>query len=480
MNDAIRVEQLIDEAAAARPEHVALVCGGRRWTYRQLQAERDRRAGLLVEAGLQPGTIVVTAERFTDDHVLSFLACCQAGAALASLPPPYTASERQRVTARLQPQLAFTADGAGDPALIAPQSLPITLPGSPGMAAVAEAKRRSQTGTADDLATIRTTSTTTKADPKLVMRPHRQMTWWRDFQPWWAQTDLVTCCPLRDHFNAGDLAYTFGRQGTLVIHSGAHYDLEGLLAAERVTAVQLVPALAALLVQQTATPPLLPHLAVIRTVAAALPAEIRAALTARYGVPIIEEYMLAKCQPVCSPQDRDTPAGSVGQPLPGNELRLLDANGEPVTTGAIGEVIIRSPGMMRGYLGDPATTVTVLRDGWFHTGDLAQCDAAGRYFLLDRRSLQINVGGYKVTPEEVEQVLRTHPGAREVVILPMPHPILGEAVRAVIVPQGTPPDAQALRRYCRQALAGYKVPRQIDFRDELPRSTLGKVLRHQL
>lgn len=480
MSDAIRVEQLIDEAAAARPDHVALVFGGHRWTYRQLQAERDRRAGILVEAGLQPGAIVVTAERFTDDHVLSFLACCQAGAALASLPPPYTASERQRITARLQAQLALTAAGSNDPALNAPQSLPVTLPGNPGEAAIAEAKQRSRTGTPDDLATIRTTSTTTKADPKLVMRPHRQMTWWRDFQPWWAQADLVTCCPLRDHFNAGDLAYTFGRQGTLVIHGGAHYDLERLMAAERVTTIQLVPALAALLMQQTTPPPPLPHLAVIRTVAAALPSEIHAALTARYGVPIIEEYMLAECQPVCSPQDRATPAGSVGQPLPGNEIQLIDTEGEPVEEGAIGEIVIRSPGMMRGYLGDPVTTSAVLRDGWFHTGDLARRDAAGRYALLGRQSLQINVGGYKVTPDEVEQVLRAHPGVREAVILPMPHRILGEAVRAVIDPAGIPPDAQALRRFCRRTLAGYKVPRQIDFRTELPRSILGKVLRHQL
>ena len=480
MSSAVRVEQLIDEAAAARPDHVALVFGDRRWTYRQLQAERDRRAGVLVEAGLPPGAIVVTAERFTDDHILSFLACCQAGAALASLPPPYTASERQRVTARLQAQLVLTTAGLSDPALIARQSLPITLPGSPGEAAIAEAKRRSQAGTPDDLATIRTTSTTTKADPKLVMRPHRQMTWWRDFQPWWAQTELVTCCPLRDHFNAGDLAYTFGRQGTLVIHGGTHYDLERLMAATGVTAIQLVPALATLLVQQTAPPPPLPDLAVIRTVAAALPSEIHAALMARYGVPIIEESMLAECQPVCSPQDRATPAGSVGQALPGNAIQLLDADGKPVEDGAIGELVIRSPGMMRGYLGDPATTSAVLRDGWFHTGDLARRDAAGRYFLLGRRSLQINVGGYKVTPEEVEQVLREHPSVREAVILPMPHRILGEAVRAVIVPEGTSPDAQALRRFCRRTLAGYKVPRRIDFRDELPRSTLGKVLRHQL
>ncbi|HEY8600729.1 MAG TPA: long-chain fatty acid--CoA ligase, partial [Thermomicrobiales bacterium] len=162
------------------------------------------------------------------------------------------------------------------------------------------------------------------------------------------------------------------------------------------------------------------------------------------------------------------------------ELRLLDTNGEPVEEGAIGEIVIRSPGMMRGYLGEPETTAAVLRDGWFHTGDLARRDAEGRFFLVGRQSLQINVGGFKVAPEEVEQTLRAHPGVREVVILPMPHRILGEAVRAVIVPHDPPPDAQALRRFCQRALAGYKVPRRIDFRDELPRSTLGKVLRHQL
>ncbi len=175
-----------------------------------------------------------------------------------------------------------------------------------------------------------------------------------------------------------------------------------------------------------------------------------------------------------------TPTGSIGIPHPGVDARIVDEDGMYVPEGAIGELLICSPGLTLGYLDDPVATARTLRDGWLWTGDLARRDADGLYYLEGRRGLRINVGGFKVSPEEVEAVLEQHPGVREAVVLAMPDAARGEAVRAVIVPEGTPPSAGELRRYCRERLAGYKVPRRFEFRDELPRSPLGKVLRHKL
>ncbi|MFN8511819.1 MAG: AMP-binding protein [Chloroflexia bacterium] len=176
-----------------------------------------------------------------------------------------------------------------------------------------------------------------------------------------------------------------------------------------------------------------------------------------------------------------TPPGSVGKPNPGVEVRLLDDAGNEVAEGTTAEMVVRSPSMMLGYLDDPEATAAILRDGWLYTGDLAHRDAAGFYYIEGRRGLQINVGGSKVAPEEVEAVLLQHPGVREAVAVPQPDRSRGEVVRAIVVPEGDAPDAQALRRFCRARLAGYKVPRSIEFRSEpLPRSALGKVIRQRL
>ncbi|MFN8511818.1 MAG: AMP-binding protein [Chloroflexia bacterium] len=174
-------------------------------------------------------------------------------------------------------------------------------------------------------------------------------------------------------------------------------------------------------------------------------------------------------------------SASVGKPGGWIEVRIVDGAGQSVPEGAVGELIVRSPGLMLGYLDDPEANAITLRDGWYHTGDNARRDAQGYYYLLGRRGIQINVGGQKVAPEEVEAVLLLHPGVREAVVVPQPDVLRGEVVRAIVVPEGAAPGMQELRRFCRAQLAGYKVPRAIEFRSEpLPRSALGKVLRQQL
>jgi long-chain acyl-CoA synthetase len=152
-----------------------------------------------------------------------------------------------------------------------------------------------------------------------------------------------------------------------------------------------------------------------------------------------------------------------------------------VPDGALGELIVRSPGLMLGYLGDPEATAEALRDGWLHTGDNARRDADGCYHLAGRRGLLINVAGHKVSPEEVEAILEEHHGVREAVVVPQPDARRGEVVKAIVVPEGAALTEQELRRFCRARLAGYKVPRSVEFRREpLPRSALGKVLRQRL
>ena len=177
---------------------------------------------------------------------------------------------------------------------------------------------------------------------------------------------------------------------------------------------------------------------------------------------------------------RGAPEGSIGTPYPGVAARIVSEDGDDVSVGAVGELLIRTPARILGYIGDRDAATRTYRDGWLLTGDLARRDADGFYFIMGRRALRINVGGFMVASEEVEAVLMQHPGVCAVAVLTMSDAGHGEVVRAVIVPRGAPPAIADLRRFCRVRLATYKVPRHWGFRDDLPRSPLGKILRHHV
>jgi len=171
---------------------------------------------------------------------------------------------------------------------------------------------------------------------------------------------------------------------------------------------------------------------------------------------------------------------SVGKGLVFTELRIVDAQGNPLPNGAdyIGEVIVRGPTLMQGYLDEPTATANALKDGWLYTGDLGFLDAEGDLHLVQRRSDLIVSGGENVYPAEIEAVLRRHAAVRDVAVVGVPSAEWGQQVGAVIVPN-TPiqPSAQPseLDTFCRQSLAGYKVPRRFIFVDALPLTSSGKV-----
>lgn len=477
----MRIETTIDAPAAAFPDRVALRYGECSWTFREIQAERDRRAGILVEAGLGVGDRVLVAERITADYPLTYLACSQAGLVLASLSPLLAEPEIAALAERITPRLVFTPTGAPHPALPFVPTLALSLPGTPGAAAVEEAYRRSAAGAVTDPSIIRATSGSTGARPKLIVRAHQSITWRCGESPWPAgptsvYSDLTsTQLAMGEFCRAAVLGTTFVLPVTVGVAG-----LEEELAAQGVTAIYSNPGMMTALMQLTTPPPAGLHLEVIRTVGAPLPLELQQALGRRYGAVVCSDYGQSECTGITGTYGAETPPGSVGQARPGVEVRLLDDDGQPVAEGEIGEFVVRSPAVMLGYLDDPVLTAAVLRDGWIYTGDYAHRDTVGNYFIHGRRNLLINVAGSKVAPEEVEAVLLRHPGVREVVALAMPHRLRGQVVRAVIVPEGGPPSVAELRRFCRHHLASYKVPRAIEFRDSLPHSALGKVLRPQV
>lgn len=217
--------------------------------------------------------------------------------------------------------------------------------------------------------------------------------------------------------------------------------------------------------------------------AAKLPEQISQSFSARFGLQIQEGYGLTEASPVVTTSiGMEWIPGSIGRPVPGIELRVVDENGEDVLIGDSGEIWIRGENIFAGYLNDPEATARVLtRDGWLRTGDIAVVDDAGHLYMVDRAKDLIIVSGFNVFPAEVEGVLAAHPDITEVAVVGTPHPHTGEAVRAYVVTRnGVHLDEDALIDYCRTKLARYKCPSKVLFVDTLPRNVSGKVQRYAL
>jgi len=214
---------------------------------------------------------------------------------------------------------------------------------------------------------------------------------------------------------------------------------------------------------------------------APLPLDVLRAFEARFGCPIVEGYGLSETSAVAATNrsGHGRRPGSVGWPVRGIEMRVVNEDGHEVASGEVGEIVVRGPNVMKGYWNNPAATSEAIRDGWFHTGDLGKVDGDGFFFLVDRRRDVIIRGGYTVYPREVEEVLYEHPAVRQAAVIGVPHPELGEEIAAVVALRA-PVDAETLRAFVKERVAAYKYPRHVSFADELPVSPTGKILKRAI
>jgi long-chain acyl-CoA synthetase len=201
------------------------------------------------------------------------------------------------------------------------------------------------------------------------------------------------------------------------------------------------------------------------------------------GCPIVEGYGLSETSAgvTCNPTDSEAYTGTIGLPLPNVEIKLLDDQGEEVPLGQAGEIAIRGPQVMQGYWQRPDETALVMtRDGFFKSGDIGEMDARGYIKIVDRKKDMIIVSGFKIFPNEIEAVVASHPGVLECAVVGVPDTGSGEAVMLFVVRKDPSLTKEALADYCKQQLTGYKRPKFIEFRDELPKTNVGKILRREL
>ncbi|BEP57231.1 MULTISPECIES: AMP-binding protein [unclassified Variovorax] len=198
--------------------------------------------------------------------------------------------------------------------------------------------------------------------------------------------------------------------------------------------------------------------------------------------PILEGYGMTEttCIVSCNPPTQEPHLGTVGLPMPGCEVRIVDAGGNNLGPGQRGELLVKGPQVISGYLHAEQESTSAIVDGWLHTGDIAQFEPDGYVRIVDRKKDMILVSGFNVYPNEVEDVLAAHPDIVEAAVIGVPDAATGEAVRAFVVLRDIELSADEIERYCRTQLTAYKVPKQIVFCAQLPKSPVGKILRVQL
>jgi long-chain acyl-CoA synthetase len=202
-----------------------------------------------------------------------------------------------------------------------------------------------------------------------------------------------------------------------------------------------------------------------------------------FGATILEGYGLSETSPVASFNQlgQERKPGSIGTPIEGVEMKVVDEDGSELRPGEVGEVVIRGHNVMKGYWNRPDATEEAMRGDWFHTGDMARMDEDGYFFIVDRKKDMILRGGYNVYPREIEEVLFEHPAVMEAAVVGVPDERLGEEVGAAIaLKPGADADADDLREFVKQRLAAYKYPRRIWFVDELPKGPTGKILKREI
>jgi long-chain acyl-CoA synthetase len=215
----------------------------------------------------------------------------------------------------------------------------------------------------------------------------------------------------------------------------------------------------------------------------AMPVELMRGFEDAFGCKVLEGYGLSESSPVASfnHPDRERKPGSIGTPIEGVEMKVVDEDGNEVAQGEVGEIVIRGHNVMKGYWNRDDATAETVRDGWLHTGDMGKVDEDGYFFIVDRKKDLIIRGGYNVYPREIEEVLYEHPAVREAAVVGIPHDEYGEEVAAAVaLKEGEKADADEIREFVKDQVAAYKYPRRIWFVDDLPKGPTGKILKREI
>lgn len=496
--------ELLGSRAARHPDKLALIFKDRRWTYAEFRREVDRVAGGLIRLGVRKGDRIAFFLPNAPEFLFSTFAVTQIGAAFVPLNPQYTAEEAEYVLRHSEASILLTA-----PELLAPvdavrDKLPdlkqVIVTGMGGsrealswdrfLSGVIDDSPRAEIDP-EDLASITYTSGTTDR-PKGVMLSQYAYA----FAPrkraeglGWSENDRVLCVLPLFHVNA--LCHTcigmLSVGGTIVLmekFSASRFWDD--VREHGVTTSSLMRTIPQILLSLPERPDDRDN--PLRLIVTLLSPEMHLRFEERFGVKGVPSYsltedILSAIGPLAMPREK---LGSCGIALAPEVHRIAihDEEGRPLPPRKAGEIVKRSPTVMKGYYKNPEATAKALKNGWLYTGDLGYLDEDGYLYFVDRVKDMVRRGDENISSEEVERVLNSHPAVAESAVIAVPDLIRGEEVKAYIVlkppasPASVPPEE--IWNFCKPHLAAFKVPRFLEYRDELPKTPSSKVQKNIL
>ena len=472
---------LPDERAASHPGAPCLADGDRELDNAAFAAEVQRVSGGLIGMGIGPGDVVAVVLPNSVELVVIMFAAWRLGAALSPVNPALTRPEVQYQLADSGARLVVADDS----------SFSKVEDGAARVCVIDELLHRDGANDVmlprtdpDELALMIYTGGTT-GRPKGVMLDHANLVATAAMiVDWFEMTSADRCLLVLPLFHVNGIMVSVVSPlvagGSTVI--APRFDPKtfwDLVERVRPTYFSAVPTIYAMLTGLPAE--VRPDSTSLRCVvcgAAPMPAAAIHAFEDRYGIAILEGYGQSEGTVVttANPLRGLRKPGTVGLPLPGQEVRVVGEDDEPLPSGQVGEVTVQGPNVMRGYLGKPKETAETLRGGWLHTGDLGRFDEDGYLVLVDRLKDMIIRGGENIYPKEIEDALHTHPSVLEAAVVGRPDPLFGEEpVAFVLLRPGLAAEPDELIEHCKNVLAKFKVPRAIFIEAKLPRTPIGKV-----
>ncbi|MGW1550057.1 long-chain-fatty-acid--CoA ligase [Streptomyces sp. NPDC002346] len=481
--------------ARAYPDRAALRLGDDIVTYRTLDQRTARMAELLRERGVRPGDHVGLMLTDTPEFAFAYFGVLRVGGVVVPMNFLLKSREVAYHLGDSGARLLFAwhdfadeartgAQQAGAEAVIVDAGGFDELPAS-GPSADDVADRHE-----DDTAVVLYTSGTT-GEPKGAELTHGNLTRNCDI----VANDLLQLTPDDVIFGGLPLFHAFGQTCALnaAVASGAcvtllpRFDAEktlAMLAGHGVTVFAAVPTIFSRLLQQPDPDAYdVSRLRLSLSGGAAMPVQVLRDFQDAFHCVVLEGYGLSETSPVTSfnTLQAGPRPGSVGTPIRGVEMRVVDDDGKDVPRGEVGEIAIRGHNVMKGYWQRPEETAAAIRDGWFHTGDLGRLDQDGFFWIVGRSKDMIIRGGNNVYPREIENVLYEHPAVAEAAVIGLPDPDLGEEVgAAVVLRPGARATAEELRAYVKSRVAAYKYPRKVWITDALPKGPTGKIIKREV
>ena len=499
----MNVADIVKQTAARLPDKTALIFQDKPITYAQLDRAVDEGAAGVASLGIKKGDRVGVLVNNVPHFIYAYLGIVRAGGVMVPLNTMYTADEVSFILSDAEARAVIVAE----PFVRAVDGLRETLPmlehvvvvggGTPigTMSWDQMVSRGDQppavTVNEDDLACLPYTSGTT-GKPKGAMLTHGNLLanieqMHRVPALTEAETDVVLLVLPMFHIYALNvsLGLTFRVGATAVLQE--RFDPVASLDAIERHGVTVIFGAPPMFVAWLSTPNVekrdLSRVRLAVSGAAPLPGPVLEDFNKRLGITIWEGYGLTETAPgvTSNAMGSEAKPGSIGKPLPDVELRLVDEQGDDTEEGDPGEIVVRGPNVFRGYWHDEAATAEAMRDGWFHTGDVAYADEDGYLFLVDRKKDLIIVSGFNVYPREVEEALYRHPKIAEAAVVGIPHPYTGEAVKAIVVLKpGMSATDEEIIEFCKRSIARFKCPQVVEFVDALPHTDTGKILRRKL